>query len=200
MAFYVLLLIFTAIAYDYLNARKELSTFIARKELSIFNQSSDLCAKVSASPSAMPTGTAPCSVCGKVMTIRLDGNVKIHGPVLSRCAGSGVPPAVSTSTFLQPHQPTSPTLYSTPCSDASQIQSTSSVQTSDSIINPGPTTVRVLKRIPRGSRAPFARKFASILDSIVIAVAATRPMLGNGSFYSVDVVSACQAVVATEEA
>ena len=58
----LLLLILFAIAYDYLNAR----IFWHRKELQIFNQTGDFCAKVSVSPSAMPTGTHLAQSVGKL--------------------------------------------------------------------------------------------------------------------------------------
>ena len=107
--------------------------------------------------------------------------------------------AVSTSTFLQPHQLMSPTLYSSSHSDASRVQSTLIVKTSDSIINPGPTTVRILKKIPRSSQVLFIRKLVSILDSIVNS-GGDETEAWERFLYSVESASACQAMVATEEA
>ena len=34
--------------------------------------------------------SGPCSVCGRVLPVHRDGNLRIHGPVTNRCAGSGV--------------------------------------------------------------------------------------------------------------
>jgi hypothetical protein len=45
---------------------------------------------------------APSSVCGKLMPVRLDGNVKKHGPVANRCPGYGLIPAIHNTSIATP--------------------------------------------------------------------------------------------------
>lgn len=94
-----------------------------------------------------------CAACGKPMPIRLDGNVRTHGPVSSRCPGSGMTPghASATPPASRPSSPSSAT-------ERSPVKSAS--------INPGRSRVRTLKRVPRASRDLVARKLTEILDNV----------------------------------
>ena len=110
-----------------------------------------------------PMALAPCSSCGRVLQVRRDGNVRIHGPVKNRCPGSSLPAtAPTTITTIASSSTSSGAASSHPSSDG-QPQ----VPPDASAINPGTINCRILKRIPRGSRAPCAQKLSSILDKIV---------------------------------
>ena len=104
----------------------------------------------------MPTSgqqNGTCATCGKPMPIRLDSNVRTHGPVSARFPGSGLPPcrAPSTPPTARPSSPPS-------VAERSPVKSAS--------INPGRSRVKTLKRVPRASRDLVARKLADILDNV----------------------------------
>ena len=103
--------------------------------------------------SSQQNGT--CASCGKSMPIRLDGNIRTHGPVSSRCPGSGIPPCHASA--KPPALRDRPSLPSS-AAERSPIKSAS--------INPGRSRVRTLKRVPRASRDLVARKLAEILDNV----------------------------------
>ena len=103
--------------------------------------------------------SAPCSVCKRVMPVRNDGKIKIHGPIPSRCLGSGIAPRDPVAVAPSPH-PASPIVNPVGVGPSSPATATSA-------INPGPVIGRIIKRIPNGSRALAATKFASILDGVV---------------------------------
>ena len=117
-----------------------------------------------------PSG--PCSVCGRVLPVRRDGNLRIHGPVTNRCAGSGVAPAAPMAGL--PPQTLSPDMNNTAtglspseAATCTPVGQPSNGPHTAGVINPGAITGKLLKRIPRGSRAPCTKKFTSILDDIV---------------------------------
>ena len=99
------------------------------------------------------------------MPIRSDGKIKIHGPVLNRCLGSGVspvdPPFIAVTHMVE---------SSTPSSSPSVSADTPGVVNDTSplplLINPGRFTGKVVKRIPRASRHQAALKLTDILDDL----------------------------------
>lgn len=105
---------------------------------------------------------APCSRCGRLNPVRLDGNIKKHGAVMDRCAGCGIPPApcqVSIATSDDSTRDLLPSIVATPLAILSSSL--------PSVINPGRLSARILKRIPRASRDSVAKKFSSILNDVV---------------------------------
>ena len=101
------------------------------------------------------TVTAPCSVCETNLQVRTDGNIRIHGPVHSRCPGSERPPACS--------QPPS-----TPPSNTSINTSITTSGKDSNILYPGRVNIKIVPRIPRSARDLAARKLADILDDICV--------------------------------
>ena len=92
---------------------------------------------------------ALCSACGENRQVRLDGNIRIHGPVSSRCPGSELPPS------SQPNTSQDYPLSASPPSHQNCAQ-----------LNPGRANNRILKRIPRPTRDVAATKFAEILNDV----------------------------------
>ena len=87
-----------------------------------------------------------CSSCGRSMPVRLDGGIKIHGPIPNRCPGSGLPPS-------------SPSCSSSAPSESCDLEA---APPNGGVINPGRSFGKTLKRIPRASREQVARKFADV--------------------------------------
>ena len=108
---------------------------------------------------------ASCFHCKRSMPLRLDGNVRIHGPFNDRCRGSGQPPDQPEASFqadlTNNHSPSS----------ASQNTSTASTSEPDSrySFSPGRFSGRVLKRIPKASRVCTAKKLKELLSAITDA-------------------------------
>ena len=99
------------------------------------------------------SSSGTCSSCAKLMPIRRDGKVRVHGPVASRCPGSGLIPAVTSP----PSPPVLP-----PTSSIGNGRSPDS-----EVLNPGRVNFKVIPRIPRAVRDQVARKLAEILDQTV---------------------------------
>ena len=94
--------------------------------------------------------------------VRRDGNVRIHGPVKNRRPGLSLPAAAPTTvTSIACSSNISGGALSHPPDCQPQAPP------DDSVINPGTTNCRILKSIPRGSRAPCAQKLSLILNEIV---------------------------------
>ena len=91
---------------------------------------------------------APCSVCGLNLQMRQDGNIRIHGPVTSRCPGSEQPPIPSNP----PPDPPSTT--------------TAAIDLNTTPLNPGRSNTRIISRIPRPARDAVARKLSEILNGV----------------------------------
>ena len=45
--------------------------------------------------SVNPVNSADCAVCLRLMPLRRDGKIRVHGPIGNRCQGSGIPPQSS---------------------------------------------------------------------------------------------------------
>ena len=86
------------------------------------------------------------------MSVTQAGVIRSHGPINSRCSNSNKPPVTNYPTPLV-------TTHSTPLGDPIQAPSTSSLSIH-------PLSVKILKRIPRGSRHCVATKLAVILNEI----------------------------------
>ena len=95
------------------------------------------------------------------MPLRRDGNVKVHGPFVDRCAGFGLPPAASP---LSPPPPCAP--LSTP-SNVLTPPSSDHANTETEPLNPGCVGIKLLGRVPRPVREQLAVKLAEILDLVV---------------------------------
>jgi hypothetical protein len=92
---------------------------------------------------------APCSACGENLQVRLDGDIRIHGPVSSRCPGSELLPSSQPNTSQD-----YPPLVSLPShQNCAQL-------------NPGHAYNKILKRIPRPARDVAATKLADILNDV----------------------------------
>ena len=103
-----------------------------------------------------------CSVCLRLLPVRLNGKVKKHGPVLNRCVGSGLAPTFvaapstpSASQTRNPQNPLDPGAFVSSPSSAPQ-----------EVVNPRRPRAKILGRIPRSARGQVARKLAEILDAI----------------------------------
>ena len=80
--------------------------------------------------------------------MRQDGNIRIHGPVPSRCPGSEQPP-------IQSDPPPDPPLTTTAAFDLNTTP-----------LNPGRSNTRIISRIPRPARDAVARKLSEILNGV----------------------------------
>ena len=116
----------------------------------------------------MPYTFSSCSNCGRLLQVRHDGNIRIHSPIPSRCPGSGLPPVVVDAI----QRPVSQSQRSPSPSVSPVVPSLNQSQPPPSplqnaVLNPGPVNCKILKRIPRGSRAPCVKAFTTILNDIV---------------------------------
>ena len=109
---------------------------------------------------------APCAICLRQMPLRKDGTIRVHGPVSWRCGGSGG----------------SPSTIAPETREAQDLGSTDHVSPASRALPPPPVAsffpfpcVRVLKRLPRASQDPTARKLASILEEATTGQ--QRPLL-----------------------
>ena len=93
---------------------------------------------------------APCSVYHSPMNVTQAGVVRCHGPTNSRCLGSNKPPVTNTQA--------PPVTTNFP----SQVDPIPAPPSSPPSICP--LSVKILKRIPRGSRHCVATKLATILN------------------------------------
>ena len=109
------------------------------------------------SSSALPSSAA-CAVCRCTIAVTVAGVVRVHGPVTMRCPGSHGPPttteAIASSSVSRGLQ------CDDPVTRPSQPLSVSSFPL------PPRCVFRVIKRIPRASRALAGSKLASILDAV----------------------------------
>ena len=107
-------------------------------------------------PPLSPEGI--CSFCCLPFCVTKAGLLRIHGPIDSRCLGSGKLPAQCLSTG--------------PCNDlkSSLPQQQPALSHCETFSSPfsNSNSFRVLKRVPRESRDLAARKFASIIDEVVL--------------------------------
>lgn len=106
-----------------------------------------------------------CSICRRDMPIRSDGKVKIHGPVLNRCLGSGVS-LVDPSSITVTHMAESSTPSTSPSVSADTPGVVNGTSLLPRLINPGRFTDKVVKRIPCASRHQAALKLTDILDDL----------------------------------
>ena len=106
-------------------------------------------------PAVISTPSTPqcqslCAISRRPIATCSNGLIQLHGPVNSRCAGS--------------HH--SPIFHSTP-HDGSTSNSSQSQTGPPTSFPPPNQLVKVLKRIPKASRASCARKLTSILEAVV---------------------------------
>ena len=101
---------------------------------------------------------ARCAVCRRPVALRRDGAIRVHGPLEHRCAGSGEPPStVIQDTGTVGHPPSQAPATQTPTPPA---------------VTAGPARpqrIPILKRLPRASQDPAARKLAAILEQVTAA-------------------------------
>ena len=104
------------------------------------------------------TSSAVCAACRRVFTLTKAGLVRAHGPVDSRCPGSKAPPA-SSIVASQPltNAPRARPVLSD-CGEAEEPQRLDLLPRH---------SVKLLKRIPRGSREGAAKKLASLVETAV---------------------------------
>ena len=109
------------------------------------------------SSSALPSSAA-CAVCCRTIAVTAAGVVRVHGPVTMRCPGSHRPPttteAIASSSVSRGLQCDAPIMH------PSQPLSVSSFPL------PPRCVFRVIKRIPRASRALIGSKLASVFDAV----------------------------------
>ena len=94
------------------------------------------------------------------------GVVRVHGPFVNRCTGSGMPPSLSASINTSPP----PVLPSSAAGRMSPMPRTSSPSFLSELLLPifqASSSARVLKRIPRASRHLATTKLVAILDVVV---------------------------------
>ena len=96
----------------------------------------------------------PCSHCGRLIQVRLDGEIKIHGPVKDRCPGFEVSPVTRILSIPETIRAANP--------EESEPRAPSQPPT----INPGPLLGKLIKRIPKASRHLVASKLTAILDDV----------------------------------
>ena len=114
--------------------------------------------------------SAPCSVCRRVIQVRLDGRIITHGPQSNRCPGSGnwpadLPSTVPSNSSSAQNSNSSVTNHRCPQMEAPPNSSYTTASTAP-FVNPGRCIGRILKRIPKASRALAAQKLTSILIAI----------------------------------
>ena len=95
---------------------------------------------------------ALCPMCHRSMPVTRAGQIRVHGPLSNRCGGSGISlsstaPATRESFSVVQDGPPS----QTPTSPELHLR---------------PSSVRIVKRIPRASRHLAATKLAGILDEV----------------------------------
>ena len=95
----------------------------------------------------------PCPVCCRSMPVTRAGVMRVHGPLSNRCAGSGMSPSPTTLPAGASALTVDPSSYP-------------SSETLPSDFHFRPSSVRILKRIPRASRHLAATKLAEILDDV----------------------------------
>ena len=93
-----------------------------------------------------------CSSCKGDFALRLDGNVKIHGPFSNRCPSSGVAP-------LSPISVDCPGCF-TPTSGETDVPLSYGIST----VHPGQPGVKILGRVPHSARDVTATKLAEIFE------------------------------------
>ena len=96
-----------------------------------------------------------CAVCHRAIALTRAGVIRQHGPVVSRCPGSGRPPAIPPPSGPPGHD-----------SSQSETQADSTHPPLATTLPPRPT-VKFLKRIPRASRELLGKKLATILEAVV---------------------------------
>ena len=106
--------------------------------------------------------SAACAVCRRIISLTAAGVVRLHGPVASRCPGSRRPPTTteallssSSSRGLQGDDPGGQRPPQPPLEAFLPL--------------PPRCEVRIIKRIPRASRAQAGTKLASILEAVTRA-------------------------------
>ena len=99
---------------------------------------------------------AICSVCGRSMPVTKAGLLRVHGPLGNRCTGSGM-------LIVSPSSSITATSATVSVGSTTSTGVTSDVTTVNSF---RPTSVRIVKRIPRASRHLTATKLASILMGV----------------------------------
>ena len=104
----------------------------------------------------------PCSHCGRLIQVCLDGKIKIHGPVKDRCPGSEVSPATRILSIPETIRAASPETIHIANPEESEPRAPSQPPT----INPGPLRGKLIKRIPKASRHLVASKLMAILDGV----------------------------------
>ena len=97
---------------------------------------------------------AHCAVCVRVLTLTKAGLVRTHGPVANRCPGSRTPPDASGD---------SPT----PTEDVQVSRLTTQREEACSQRPLSKPRVKPIRRIPRASREPAAKKLASVIEAVV---------------------------------
>ena len=115
----------------------------------------------------MAAASGVCSVCLSDFSVNISGLIRSHGPVHSRCQGSGRPPrnasqsppagsqlsAASSPASPPRGRPLSSTLPTAPATPQVYMESIQAVS--------------VLKRIPKGARQQCLVKFCAIIDEVV---------------------------------
>ena len=111
----------------------------------------------------------PCAVCFRPISVTSAGLIRQHGPFHSRCPGSRNPPggAVPSGPLAQQPQPTSPNGGPTTTTPTVTQANAPQSRPQPSISGPSCPPVKIIRRIPKASRAPAGRKLINILETIV---------------------------------
>ena len=120
----------------------------------------------------MPRGSvesqsrARCPFCDRWIHVKLNGNLKIHGPIANRCPGSDSLPNPSPNIVSDVVTQCAST-QDEGCPEESETVVTTDAQVPTATVNPGRPVQRILKRIPRAARGSVSRKLTLILRDMV---------------------------------
>ena len=110
---------------------------------------------------------AACAVCRRIISLTAAGVIRLHGPVASRCPGSRRPP--TTTAHRQPHEALLSSSSSRGLQRDDPGRQPSQPPLEALLPLPPRCEVRIIKRIPRASRAQAGTKLASILEAVTRA-------------------------------
>ena len=110
---------------------------------------------------------ARCPLCDRWIHVKLNGNLKIHGPIANRYFGSDSPPNPSPS-IVSDVVTQCVSTHDEGCPEESEtVVSTDAQVPAATVVNPGRPVQRILKRIPRAARGSVSRKLKLILRDVV---------------------------------
>ena len=101
-----------------------------------------------------------CALCLRSMSTTATGLLRIHGPLIARCPGSGKPPRPLASSRISPSMPTS-------ASSPVLAPAVPSPASTPSPVLPTIPRNRVLKRIPKAARHQCSARLATVLGDVV---------------------------------